>query len=428
MYQPLKGMRDFFPTDMRRRQRVLDTVESVFKNYGYERLETPVLEDFDLLSKKSGEDTRQEIYCFKDKGDREIGLRFDLTVPTCRVVAANSDIPKPFKRYAIGRVWRYDNPGAGRYREFWQADVDVFGSGEACSDAEVVAVAMDCFRKLGFKDFTVRISNRKIIEGFVLSLGIKEDKIEDVFRSIDKLEKMGETYVTKELVDKGFKSKAVDELLAFIGLKGWEDVLRKAEESVKGNKVGEEGIAEMKAMVEALKSFDCADNVVIDMSLVRGLAYYTGAVFEVAVEGGKWSLAGGGRYDKLIEMFGGKPTPATGISLGIERILVVMDEKGMFGKDDAPCAVFVACAKEDVRKETLQLAQRLRGAGASVDADLMSRALKKQFDYVNAKGIPYCIVVGPREVSEKKYTLRDMVSGKEEKLTAEQLSERFKAC
>lgn len=410
MFQTPRGTRDFFPEKMAERNYVLNALRRVFERYGYDELDTPAFEDFALLAKKGGggEEIKREIYYFKDYGERELGLRFDLTVPLARVVASNPNLPKPFKRYAIGKVWRYDEPQAGRYREFVQADVDVVGSSEPSADAEVIACACECLRELGFTDFTIRINNRKIIEGFLKGLSLEKEKAIDVFRSIDKLDKIGEEGVKKELEAKGIDGKKTTKILAYISGGSIEDA----------KKYSEEGAKELEGIFKALSSIGLDKYVRIDFSLVRGLEYYTGPVFELAL-GGKLSAAGGGRYDKLIELFGGRPTPATGISFGVERVIGIMEEKKMFSLPKTTTKAFVAPVKDEVREAAWKIASQLRARGVNCEADLMDRSLKKQLEYASAKGIPYCIVVGPQELKQNLVVLRDMRSGEEKRVTVD---------
>jgi len=404
MFQPPKGTRDLLPSEMRRLNYVISKVEAVFKNYGYEPLDSPAFEDWELLSAKNagGEELKKEIYYFKDKSDRELGLRYDLTVPAARIVASDPSIAKPFKRYSIGKVWRYDQPQAGRYREFWQADVDVFGSELSVADAEVIVVAVDCLKELGFKDFRVRLNDRRVIERKVVNLGIKNPL--EVFRCLDKLEKMGEDCVIKELKEKGIETAKIEKLMELVRSRP-------------------EGIDELENLVKELENFGLKKEIAIDFGLVRGFDYYTGAVFEISTGG--LSIAGGGRYDKLVETYGGKPTPAVGISLGLSRIMDEMAKKGLFDIEDYPAKVFVCAVNDDVRKEAIKITQGLRKKGIAADFDTAGRNLRKQFDYVNAKKIPFTVVVGPEEIKTKKLVLRDMKSGKEKKMELEKIVEEL---
>jgi histidyl-tRNA synthetase len=410
-FQPPKGMRDFPPEAASRLQKVLDTIRRVYELYGFVPLETPSLEGFDLLSAKGGlgEAVKDEIYYFKDKGDREVGLRFDMTMPLARYVLANPTMPKPFKRFAIGKVWRYDNPQAMRWREFWQADVDVIGTPTIFADAECVACAADALRALGFDDFVIRFNNRKMIEALLLKGGVPKEKINDAFRSIDKLDKIGSEGVEAELKQKGIKSEGILDLLK---LKGRSDVILQRLETAKPD-----GLPETKQFLSLTSSLGLDKWLQLDLSLVRGLEYYTGLVFEISL-GSKVSCGGGGRYDNLIGQLGGPATPATGISLGIDRILSVMEERKM-AVVAAGSRVFVAAVGEELRPKAFEVARELRMLGIACEVDVAARPFSKQLEYANNRGYPFCVIIGPKEVASSTFKVKDMISGKESELSQE---------
>ncbi len=401
-----RGTRDFLPGDMIKREWIFSVFRRVFGSYGFDPLETPAFEDWKLLSAKGGggDEIKDEIYYFRDKSKRELGLRFDLTVPLARVLASNPQIPKPFKRYQIGRVWRYDRPQAGRFREFWQADPDIVGSSGMECEAEILALSVECLRELGFRDFVIRINNRKILSGIVEALGIKKQV--EVFRVLDKFEKLEKKEFEKEL-KKAAGAKAGKLLKA----------LETGPGSLKNKLIGE-GMKEIKEITSKGKGYGVSRYMKADYSLIRGLDYYTGPIFEVFIKGFEnlGSVAGGGRYDNLIELFGGGKTPAVGISFGIERIFSIMKDKGMFKLSETNTRVFVVPVNEKLRKKALKMVQELRKAGIPAQTDLMGRNIRKQLEYVNSMGIPYAIFLGPREAKSGKLTLRDMKTGKESSL------------
>lgn len=407
-FQPPRGTRDKKPEEMIRYQYVLDIVRRIFEKYGFDPLDTPAFEEWALLSAKSGggEEIKDEIYYFVDKSDRELGLRFDFTVPLARFVANNPDIPKPLRRYQIGPVWRYDRPGALRWREFIQADIDIVGSTSMEADADCIRCFCEIFSALGFRDFVIRINNRKIIEEVVRSINV--ENVTDVFRAIDKLEKTGEEEVKKELLENNIPEAKADIILGFI---------KKPLDEISLN--NKEGVEEVKRIVALLN--DYKDNVRIDLSLVRGLEYYTGPVFEVSV-GADVSVGGGGRYDDLVKLYGGKDTPATGISIGVDRLVAVMREKEMFSLPKTMTKVFVVSVNDSIKQEARRVANELRNMDISSEYDLMSRSLSKQLDYVNARGIPFAIVIGEKEFQSRKAKLRNMESGKEQEVSLDDLS------
>jgi len=410
MFQPPKGTRDIIPKEMEKLLFIKDTLKKVFEKYGFVPLETPAFESFDLLSAKGGlgEGVRDEIYFFKDKGDRELGLRFDLTMPLARFVMNNPNLIKPFKRYQIGRVWRYDNPQAMRWREFWQADVDIIGSSSMEADAECLAVSVECLKKLGFKRFSIRLNNRKLIEFILKETGVSKDKISKAFKIIDKKDKIGLDKVKKELKENGIKIK-IENIL----IKGSnENILEKIEKEF-----GEsEGLFELKEIIKICKVLGIEKYVKIDLSLVRGLDYYTGPVFEVSIEPAKVSCGGGGRYDKLIKNVGGPDTPAVGISFGLDRILAVMKDFKSLKK-----RFFVVYVNDKVKPKALKICQKLRKEGFVADIDLIGRGLSKQMKYASSLKYPFVVIVGEKELKKKAVTLRDMKTGNEKLIKIEEL-------
>ena len=418
-----RGTRDFMPNEMIRRRFVMEKIQRVFENYGFDEIETPAFERWDVLAAKCGEEIREQIYKFEDRGGRLLGLRFDLTVPLARLVASNPTIPKPFKRYCISRVWRYEEPQSGRFREFWQADADVIGSDKMDADVEVLAVAADCLKALGFTDFTFRLSNRKILDGFVKIASIPESKTLDVFRAFDKLDKIGLSGVRKELSRRGISQESSEVLLASISLKGVGEIPEEARKLLRGIKVADEGLNELGEILEKTADYAIAGKFIVDFSLVRGLDYYTGPIYEIVVRAEKnvGSVAGGGRYDNLIALYGGGPSPATGISLGIERIVEIMKDEGMFNQPKTLVKLFVSTVDESVQKDALAIAKRSREAGISTEVDLMGRRLTKQLEHADSKGIPYVLVVGPEEVQRGKFRLKLMETREEREVTVDEL-------
>jgi histidyl-tRNA synthetase len=307
-------------------------------------------------------------------------------------------------------VWRYDRPGAGRYREFTQADVDIFACSSIEADTEIIFVAATCLSELGFNDFVVRVNSRKLIEELILEIGIEQEDIITVFRIIDKLDKIGEAGVKEELIQKGLGSTQINRILSII-----------TSESDKIQTSSDSALEEMEKLQQMLKMLDgCGykDNVKIDLSLVRGLEYYTGIVFEVIIKDAKSSIAGGGRYDKLIELYGGNPTPAVGISLGIERIVELMKERDMFNDKKTYTKIFVISIGKElkVQRQAMRIVSTLRSNGIATDYDIMSRNLSKQLDYAANKGISYVIFVGEKELEKNVIKLRNMQSGDEQEI------------
>lgn len=427
-FRPLKGTRDFLPEEMILRQKVIEKIKSIFEIYGFQPLETPAIESWDVLSAKGagGEEILKETFTFEDKGKRKVGLRYDLTVPLARVIASNTNLALPFKRYQIEKVWRYGDVSKGRLREFLQCDIDTIGSESMLADAEIISCAVKIFEELGFKDFFVRINNRKLLTALLKYAGIKEGKVLEVLRAIDKLEKIGGNGVKRELKRLKISEGSIEKIFEFIELKGEaEEVIEKVKYFVKDFKEGKEGVSELEELVYYLEKMGAYSKVKIDLSLARGLDYYTGPIFEVFTPDGIGSLAGGGRYDKLIGLFLGRDVPATGISLGIERIIEIMKDKKMLEPIKSKTKVFVAAVNEKVREKALEIVQNLRENFIPSDFDLKNRNLTRQLEYVDSLNIPFVVIVGEKEVERGMVKIRDMKNRKEMEVKIQELVDFF---
>jgi histidyl-tRNA synthetase len=426
MYQPPRGTRDFLPDEMYKRNWVLDQIREVYEVYGFEPLGTPAFESWELLKMKSGNDVINQIYYFKDKSDRGLGLRFDLTTSLARVVATHRELQMPFKRYAIGTVWRYENPSEKRFREFWQADADTVGVGDVIADAEVLAAAVDCLRKMGFEGFIIKINDRRILEEFVLKTGVPKERVLDAIRAVDKLLKVGKEGVIEELKRLSIDSIEAEKLLDVLSLSGAiEYVLSEVESRLKESPKGLEGCKALRDMINYAKSFGYAEYLVVELSLARGLDYYTGPVFEISAKGYEdyGSLAGGGRYDEIINIFGGDTTPATGISFGIERLVPLLEKKGGLKGVTLGVDVLVAPISEKVKCEAIKVAQELRATGNRTIIDLLGRRFSKQLEYADKKHVRKVVIIGERELAEGCLTVRDMKTGEQIKVERVKLLE-----
>ncbi len=389
-----RGMRDLMPEDKRKKEYIISVIRRVFENYGFRPLETPAVESYKTLSAKfgGGKEIKREIYHFKDKGGRELGLRFELTTPLARVVASNPNLPKPFKRYQIGRAWRYDRPQASRYREFTQADIDILGTDSVQADLECLQVTVDLFKELGLKPL-IRINNRKILEGLALDCNIPKSKVQDLFRSIDKLDKIGWKGVKKEMKKRNVESKK------------FLSVIKKNELPDMSFEVGQKGKEELEELVRLAKKASINRYLKTDLSLVRGLDYYTGLVFEI--KGDKWSCGGGGRYDELVENFGGEHTPAVGISYGVDRLMEMV-------KEVPDRELYYVAVVGDVRDRAIKIAKKLRKEAPTM-LNLKKKSLSSQLRYASKMGASKVAIVGEKDLKKKKITIRDMDSGKEKK-------------
>ena len=426
MFQTPRGTRDFLPAEMLKRNWVMDQIKTVFQNYGYGPMGTPAFESWDMLKKKSGEDAVNQIYYFKDKSDRELGLRFEWTASLARVVATHRELPKPFKRYAIGPVWRYERPSDMRWREFWQADVDVVGVADPIAATEVLAVAVDSLKAIGFKGFKLRLNDRRLLEALVEISGIPKERYMDAFRAVDKRGKIGDEGVLEELDKIGAPRESSQKLLDLTSIKGApSEVIGKAQDLVEGIKKGLDACEALSSIVEYAEGYGITGDIVVDLGLARGLDYYTGPVFEVYAEGfeNEGSIAGGGRYDELIEIFGGEPIPMTGVSLGLDRLVALLERIGVFEGINLTPRVYVVSASESVRPKAIEVAQQLRRAGVSTDMDLLSRGMRKQLDNANTKGVSKVVIVGERELAEGCVAVRDMSTAEQKKVKLEELLE-----
>lgn len=421
-----RGMRDFLPLEMAKRRYVLETIRRVYTLYGYAELETPALESLGVLTAKSsgGEEISKQIFKMKDYGNRLLGLRFDLTVPLSRVIAQNPQLPKPFKRAQIAPVWRYEEPQAGRFREFYQADVDIIGSKEPESDLDPLAAVIAALKELGFKDFEVKVNSRKLLEELALAYGVEKERNLELFRIIDKIEKLGLSAVKKELSEKGFKN--IEKFLKLILTEGEPfKILEKAEKIVKNKAPANE----LKEFFKLSKNFGIYPYLTLALSLARGLDYYTGIVYEVKVSSAAefGSVAGGGRYDNLIGLYGKETLPAVGISIGVERVLEIMGNKKMFPEkilQYSPKVLIIPIGK--TLEKCIETVQKLRTEKIPADVDLMKRGLSKLLNYANVLQIPFVAILGEKEAKENKFTLRDMKTGKQELINLEELIKKLK--
>jgi len=424
---PARGMRDFLPVQVRRREYVIGIIKEVYESYGFEPLETPAVENLETLTGKYGEEGNQLIYKILKRGEKleqsasekelsDLALRYDLTVPLARVVANHkNDLPKFFKRYQIQPVWRADRPARGRYREFYQCDVDAIGSSSMIVEAELCAAVSEILRRLGFDDFIIRINHRDVLRGILNAVKIEKEKQSDALIALDKLDKIGKDGVLKEFAQREINENAGMKLLdlfAALETAGNTNTISRLVEFTGEQGIGKGGLKELSQILE----FTNLENIKIDASLARGLSYYTGTIMEINVPDLAGSLGGGGRYDELIGMFGKEQIPACGFSLGLERILVVMEERGMFPKEleTNSADALITIWNEDSTGESLKLAGELRQQELRVLVYPEADKLGKQFKYASAINVPFVCVLGETELAENKVTLKNMQTGEQE--------------
>jgi histidyl-tRNA synthetase len=409
-----RGMRDFLPQQMILREYVIDVIREVFERFGYEPLSTPSVELRETLTGKYGPDAERMIYNVSRRGGKEkLALRYDLSVPLSRVAAMYPDLQKPFKRYQISPVWRGERPGKGRYREFYQCDVDTIGSASMLADAELVDIMYEVLHRLGFEDFVVRINNRKILTGIGQFAGVPEELLGGLYRSIDKLEKIGLDGVKEELEANQIPEDVVARLLELLQITGDD----KAILVELGQRLGEypaavEGIEELEQILAYLDSLDVPrERYEVDFAMVRGLDYYTGPIYETVVQEPRiGSICGGGRYDELIGMFTDRSYPATGTSFGIERIIDVMEELKMFPPEvgTTTTRVLVTIFDEAHTGASLEVSSELRQSGLNTELYFENDPLGDQIRYALKRGIPYVVIVGPDELAVDRVTIRNL--------------------
>jgi len=415
--EPARGMRDFLPEDVRRREYVIGIVKRVYERYGYEPLETPAAENLETLMGKYGDEGNQLIFKILKRGEHEasgqadLALRYDLTVPLARVIAHHqSKLPRLFKRYQIQPVWRADRPARGRFREFYQCDVDFLGSTSPVVEAELCAAVSDVLLELGFADFTIRLNHRQLLTAVLQAVGIPEPLHISALVALDKLDKIGREAVSAELVSRGVAAQSAQSLLSLMEHGRGEPDTGGFGEGF--DPIGLAALDNTSQILALARGTSAADRIQLDLTLARGLSYYTGAIMEINVPDLAGSLGGGGRYDNLVGMFLGQSVPACGFSLGLERILVVMSERGMFPASLAatPADVMVAVFDGKDMMHAMRVAAGLREAGLRVlvypDADKIG----KQIKYADSRGIPFVAILGSDEIANGTLTVKHLAA------------------
>lgn len=410
-------MRDFLPDEMEKREWAIETIKSAYRRYGFSPMDTPALETVEVLEKKCGDEIKGQLFRVDDG---RLALRFDLTVPLSRVASSNT-FKKPFKRYCVAPVWRREEPQKGRFREFYQADADIIGCQSVRAEAELISCACEALNSLGFSGATVRINDRRLISS--IAGGILPGKEGALLRLLDKKGKISREKMMEEfeeiLDDDEIETREPIEKFANF-LDSVESVTSNKQKIELAREYSPEAADDLKQIIALVSQYDKSLKLEIDFSLVRGLDYYTGSIFEIKLSDDIGSVAGGGRYDGLLAMYG-QGDSAVGISLGIERLLFLMKEKKMPKK-----GVFSACAKEEFYSYSLEVAAKLRASGIAVQTDLNERNLKKQMEFASG-ACAWIVVVGEKEQKEKKITLRNLETGKEEMLSVEEAAKKVKA-
>ncbi len=440
-----KGTRDFGTQETLKRNYIFDSIKHIFQKYGYQPIETPAMENLSTLMGKYGDEGDKLLFKILNSGDflskandehlqqknsvqltkdiSDKGLRYDLTVPFARfVVQHRNDIQFPFKRYQIQPVWRADKPQKGRYREFFQCDVDVIGSNSLLNEVELVQIVDDVYKHLNI-NVIVKINNRKILAGIAEAIG-QPDKIIDITVAIDKLDKIGIDKVNNELLNKGLPQEAVDKLQPILNLSGTNtEKLEQISNVLQNSEIGQKGIAEMQVIFNTLQNLSIKNTVELDLTLARGLNYYTGAIFEVkSADVQIGSITGGGRYDDLTGIFGMPNISGVGISFGADRIYDVMEQLDLFPKNSMSSTriMFVNFGEKE-QNWCLPILQTIREAGISAEIYPDSAKMKKQMSYANAREIPYVALVGEDEIANNQITLKNMLSGEQTKVNVDEI-------
>ncbi len=440
-----KGTRDFGPLEMAKRNYIFNTIKSVFALYGFQQIETPAMETLGTLMGKYGEEGDKLLFKILNSGDYlkkvsdeelaerntlkmqtklcEKGLRYDLTVPFARYVVLHRDeLQLPFKRYQIQPVWRADRPQKGRYREFYQCDADVVGSDSLINEVELMQIYDTVFAKFGIR-VQIKINNRKILTGIAETIG-EADKIVDITVAMDKLDKIGLDGVNAELRENGISEEAIEKLQPIIALEGTnEEKLATIKQVLAGSEIGVKGVEETQYILDTLKSFDMKNEIQLDLTLARGLNYYTGAIFEVkALDTAMGSIGGGGRYDNLTGIFGMPGLSGVGVSFGADRIYDVLEALDLYPKEtiNATQILFINFGEKETAY-CLPIVNKARQAGIRTEMFPDSAKMKKQMNYANAKNIPFVVLAGENEINAGKVTLKNMTTGEQTLVTADEL-------
>ncbi len=429
--QPPKGFRDFYGAAGRLRKQVINIFQSVFESYGYEPLETPAMEYAEVILGKYGSEADKLVYQLEDRGGRKLALMYEMTASACRFVAQNQkQLIFPFKRYQIQKAWRAEKPQKGRLREFMQCDADIWGTTSVTVDAEFIEMGTLVMQTLGFKNFVTKINNRKIINAVAKFSGASDNQFYDITISVDKLEKIGVDGVRRELKQRKINQKITEKVLEIVSLKGENrKILAKIKQMLSDFPEGIEGIEELEQIFDILAETNFNKKLFrFDPSIVRGLAYYTGPVWEVEViEGGVGSVAGCGRFDSLTKMISGVDIPASGGSFGIERICEVLKDRQMMAIPSSIIKVLVTIFSPQFASQSREIARQLRNQRINTEVYIDPKAkLDKQLKYADKKGIPYVIILGPKEVKNETATLKNMKTGEQEILSQAMLLEKLK--
>lgn len=428
----LKGFRDYLPEVMIPREALMQTAREVYRSYGFSPIDTPALEYSEILLGKGGAETDKQMFRFQDQGNRDVAMRFDLTIPFARFTAQHlNDIGTPFKRYHIGTVWRGEKPQKGRYREFVQCDFDTIGTGSNIADIETLLVIHDLLDKIGFEKFTIRVNNRLVLNGLLEKLDLA-DRSAGVLRALDKLNKIGADGVIRELIEQveltDEQARSVLELVSTTG--DCDTVLSQLEQLLEGNERGMLGVANLVELFRAATTAGISpERIALDVTIARGLDYYTGTIYETFLDDlpGIGSVCSGGRYDNLTGLFSKQVLPGVGASLGLDRLLAAMEELGMLPGISTPAPVLVIMFDADRAGDYLRIARTLRQVGIATEVYVDQKAVGKQFKYANRKGFQVAVIAGGDEFAAGTWQVKDLQSGDQKTVPEAELCEHVAA-
>ena len=427
----LPGFMELMPNDQVKFNNMMDKIRKSYEAYGFLPLDTPIIEMADILLAKAGGETEKQIYRF-NKGDNDLALRFDLTVPLAKFVSEHyNDLSFPFKRYQIGKVYRGERPQKGRYREFYQCDIDIVGAEELSivNDAQMPSVIYTTIKELGFDKFTIRINNRKILNGLFAELGLEQESV-DIMRIIDKIDKIGKEKVKDCLLDMKIESAKVDKILDFISIQGSND--EKIEQLNKlnfGNELYRAGVQDLTEVVKYVRLFSVPEeNFKIDLTIARGLDYYTGTVYETFLDDYRelGSVCSGGRYDNLTEFYSDKKMPGVGVSIGLTRLFSKLVELDLMQEKDETISKVLVVSMTDKLDRALEVGKEFRKAGINSDMYLEDKKIKAKFKYADKLKIPYVAVIGEEEEKNGTVSLKNMVTGEQEEISVDRAIEILK--
>ena len=412
-FKTLRGMRDFLPRNAERMRRVEQVSREIAQLYGYEEIITPVVESYDLLAAKVGEENRKRMYAFEDLGGRKVALRPEFTASVARLVATvMRNKPKPMRLFSVGSLYRYDEPQYGRFREFWQANYELMGSEKPEADAEILMLTNDLLTKLGLRNYRFKIGHMGIVRGILSQEGLNEEQQSSIMQLLDKKRWEEALMVAQDArisrdclttLKKVFETKGEDTL----------KVLKRAEEIVKDYEEAIAAVKNLREILELTKQSRVRLETIIETGFARGLEYYTGMIFELYVQEIEMAMSGGGRYDKLIELFGGEPTPAVGVAQGVDRIVLVMEKQRVPAKSAMEKKAVVPSVSEEFRAKAMELSKMLRDAKIPAEVEVMGRTVSKALSDADRRGVTHAVIIGPEELKEEKVVLRNMEKRKQ---------------